>query len=219
MKERYPQNCTVLIHIGKCGGQTVRDGIENASRNAIDVTVHVTHPLYRDDLNYVIVARGPIARLRSAFNWRYKIVVEDGQQVDKFEGEAEVLKRYKTLQAIAEDLYDVDGNDNPQAQADILKIHHIKQHIAFYLEEILERCHPSQITAVLMQENLNQDIETVFGYQNELSVHHNPQKASTSTLSPRAEANLKRFFVKDFEMLNKLYCWGKIDKQVLLKAI
>ena len=50
-----PTGSTVLIHIGKCGGSTVRDGIENATRNFISHEVHIKKPVYRPDLKYIIV--------------------------------------------------------------------------------------------------------------------------------------------------------------------
>ncbi len=181
--------------------------------------VHVTTPIYRKDLNYFIVARGPISRLSSAFRWRYKLVIKDGTQSDRFKGEKEVLLRYKTLNNLAEDLYHKDGTPNFIAHQSIRKIHHINESISFYLKDLLNKCNPSQITGVLMQENLNNDIYRLFGYKNELNTHSNPKLNDESELSDLAIKNLKLFFYDDYALLTKLYCWSKIDPDVYSKAI
>ncbi|MEM8844627.1 MAG: hypothetical protein AAGB35_06235, partial [Pseudomonadota bacterium] len=104
-----PIGSTVLIHIGKCGGKSVKNGTKNAEKNFVNHKVHLKKPVYRKDLKYIIIARGPIDRLNSAFKWRYKLVVTDGTQKDKYKGEYEILKKYKTLNNIAEALYDNYG--------------------------------------------------------------------------------------------------------------
>lgn len=216
---KLKKGSTVLIHIGKSGGRTIRDGIVNANMNLVDAEVHIDKPVYRKDLKYIVVARGPIARLDSAFRWRYKIVVKDANQRGRFKGEYEVLLKYKSLNVLAEALYDEFGQPNHSAQADIRKIHHIREDISFYLSGLLRRCQPNQIVAVLMQENLDEDISRVFGYRNELNVHRNPASEEGLNLSDRAIKNLRRFFLKDFEALNTLYCWGLIDREIMKKCL
>ena len=216
---QLPTGSTVLIHIGKCGGRTVRDGIKNAEKNLVDHEVHIKKPPYRKDLKYIVVARGPMSRLNSAFRWRYKLVVTDGVQKNRFEGEYEVLMKYKNLNNIAEALYDESGMANSTAQREIRIIHHIREDISFYLSDLLSRCCPDQILAVLMQESLDEDIFRVFGYRNELNTHHNPPSEDDQGLSETGLRNLMRFFIADYEALTKLYCWGKIDREVIIKAL
>lgn len=210
---------TVLIHVGKCGGRTVRDGIDNATRNLVDHEVHIRKPVCRKDLKYIIVARGPISRLRSAFRWRYKLVVTEAVQRERFDGEHDILVKYQDLNTIAEALYHPDGTPNLTAHKDIRKIHHIHEDIAFYLGDLLKTVSPEQITAVLMQENLDDDILRVFGYQNSIKSNYNPVGDEPDDLSSLATQNLMRFFANDYVALTQLYCWGKISKEVLLKAI
>jgi hypothetical protein len=217
---KIPTNYTILIHIGKCGGRTLQKGIVNATRNGEVFVIHITKPNYRPDLKYIIVARNPIARLKSAFRWRFKLVVTDGVQKNRFKGEYEVLVKYKMLNKLAEALYFDDGSPNLNAHREIRKIHHIHEDISFYLEELLTKCHPNQIIAVLMQENLNNDIWRVFGYKNDIHLHRKPVVTEEEDqLSDRAMKNLLRFFWKDYKALVKLYCWGKIDREIFLKAI
>ena len=216
---KIPYGANVLVHIGKCGGRTLREGLSNASRNSDVHVVHIREPIYRPDLQYIIVARGPVSRLLSAFRWRYKLVVTEGAQRDRFQGEYDVLVKYGSFNRLAEALYRPDGTANATAHEEIKRIHHIREDISFYLRELLERCHPSQIVAVLMQENLDDDIFRVFGYKNELKAHRNPGRGQDDALSDAALRNVMRFFARDYEALVKLYCWGKIEREVLIKAI
>lgn len=216
---KLPSGSTVLIHIGKCGGRSLGDGISNAVRNSDVHVVHIKKPIYRKDLKYIIVTRGPISRLNSAFRWRYKLVVSNGSQKNRFEGEYSVLVKYGNLNRLAEALYHTDGTANIIAQQEILKIHHIKENISFYLHELLSRCHPNQIVDVLMQENLNEDIFRVFGYKNQIRRNNNPASEENKALSEAALTNLRKFFIEDYMALIKLYCWKKIKRELILKAI
>ena len=195
-------------------------GLANAVKNNEDVQIVHTHkPVFRKDLKYLIVARNPLSRAISAFRWRYKLVVEDGAQRDRFAGEYEVLLKYGSLNALAESLYDVSGKPNIQAHIDIRKVHHLREDIAFYISELLDKCNPEQIIAVLMQESLNEDLFRVFGYRNELETHKNPQKKGGDGLSVQAELNLKHFLYEDYNALTKLYCLGKINRETFLLAM
>lgn len=219
LSHQLPMGATVLVHIGKCGGRTLKDGIKNAVRNSNVYVVHIRKPVYREDLNYIIVAREPVSRLMSAFRWRYKLVVADGSQRDRFEGEYAVLVKYGHLNNLAEALYHKDGSVNYTAQQEMRRIHHIREDISFYLRELLCRCRPNQIAAVLMQENLDNDIFRVFGYRNTLRRHTNPATGEDRELSEFGLANLMKFFSEDYEAITKLYCWGKIERRIFMEAI
>ncbi|MCF8028320.1 MAG: hypothetical protein K9K81_08140 [Desulfobacteraceae bacterium] len=167
----------------------------------------------------MIIARGPISRALSAFNWRYKLVVEDKVQKDRYSGEYEVLKKYGSLNRLAESLYDPDGRPNRAVHKEIRKIHHIREDIAFYLKDFLKFCPPAQISAVLMQENLDSDMQNVLGIGKVERKKDNRGQGRCRELSETAERNLKRFFFDDYQALLRLYCYGKIDKDILIKAI
>lgn len=216
---RLKKGCIILIHIGKCGGRTVRDGIKNAVKNKITRTYHTIKPFYRKDLKYIIVARSPLARLNSAFNWRYKLVVTDGIHKNKYQGEYNTLIKYKNLNALAEVLYDEKLATNHLAHNEIQKIHHIKQDIAYYLSDLLSKCDPSQIIGVLMQENLDDDIYRIFGCRNEIYRHYNLKDKREKDFSEKGLKNIMRYLDKDYQALIQLHCWGKINQQTILKII
>lgn len=208
----------VLIHIGKCGGKTLEFGLEAKYGSDVEI-VHIKKPEYDENATYFIVARNPIARVHSAFRWRYKKVITRGRQHDRFPGEREALLKYERLENIAKVLYFPDGSPNHEAQQELRTIHHIREDISFYLTDFLERCEPGQIEGVLMQENLDADILRVFGYENELHRHRTRKDNKSDTLSPVSVRNLARFFSKDYEALTRLYCWGKIEHKVYCKAV
>lgn len=64
------------------------------------------------DINekYVIVLRNPIKRFISAFNWRYKLVIDDKTQTNRFIGEKEILEHYNCVNNLAEKIKDFDIN-------------------------------------------------------------------------------------------------------------
>jgi hypothetical protein len=70
-----------------------------------------------------------------------------------------------------------------------------------------------------MQENLDNDINRVFGINNHIRTHIGPQKRSNVVLSDKVIRNLKRFFSEDYELLMRLFCWGKVDREVFINII
>jgi len=221
LTRRLPKGGTVLVHIGKCGGRTLKLGIKHAQHhNDIQICyiAHAQSAIYRDDLSYIIIARGPVSRVISAFSQGHQLVVTEGSARDRIPGEYEVFVKYETLNNLAEILYDEDGRPNADAHQDARLIHHIREDITFYLDDLLQKCRPDQIRAVLMQENLNADIKRVFGYENELHEHRNP-KSGVEKLSRRGLANLMRFLHRDYEILTRLYCWGKIENDTFVQMI
>ena len=62
-----------LIHIGKCRAGTLREVVRQGGSD-IDKTIHIRQPKSDDAAQYSIVARAPIARALSAFNWHHRPV-------------------------------------------------------------------------------------------------------------------------------------------------
>lgn len=211
------RNSTIFIHIGKCGGRTIRNSLHLSIKNFVDYEVHIRKPVYRKDLNYIIVARDPISRLLSAYKWRHKILINDGQQRNRIPGEYEILKKYNSLNQIAEVLYD-NEKLNIDIERDLLKIHHIKENISFYLNNLLKKCHHKQIVSVLLQENLNNDIHKTFGIINQRYDNYN-SRSQKSELSLRALNNLRSYLQNDYDLMSKLHAWGKIDSETFKKYI
>ncbi len=63
---RYTQ--TSLIHIGKCGGGSLKAALQKAGIAGRYRIFHVSQPVFRKNMRYIILARNPLERAISAFN-------------------------------------------------------------------------------------------------------------------------------------------------------
>jgi len=199
----------VYIHIGKCGGASLWRAITDSSvikeRYKRVHKVHIVKPPVLKNASYLIVIRNPIERAISAFNWRHKLVVEDEAQRHRFEGEWEVLKKYGTLNNLAEALYadqvlDLDVSNEFQI------IHHLKESIAFYLNDILDYIKAEQVFCILSTETLNDDIYNNLAVTEVARVHANAKNTDESKkfLSDKARENLRRYLYEDYQCIEKL---------------
>ncbi|TKB46911.1 hypothetical protein [Thalassotalea mangrovi] len=207
---------TVLIHVGKCGGGTLQKTLSQDPRNIRFYSFHVEKPIYRAKDQYYILARDPISRSISAFNWRYKLVAETRQQAERFAGEYHVLCKYKTLNNIAECLYDENGAPNQKVMTEFDCIHHLKEDISFYLKEFLDKCPVEKIRGVLMQESLNTDMQRFFSLSSE-EIGHDKHNSSPhdKRLTARARKNLVRYLEDDYHCLFKLHNMGLISDNAM----
>jgi hypothetical protein len=213
-------NNNVLIHIGKCGGSSLRKAILSSSRYKDIEIVHIKKPIYKQDFNYYIVARDPIQRCISAFNWRYKLVVEEEKQKNRFANEYEVLKKYENLNNLCEKLYNDNEEPNKESIIEFETIHHLKERISFYLSDFLKVCQKDQIKGVLMQETLAKDLETIFSIPSSvIGSEKRNNVPSKSFLSPKAYQNLVRFLEADYHCLVTLYDYGLIQNDLMKKIL
>lgn len=208
------------IHIGKCGGATVWKAIQKSpvvkSKFTSTKKIHLRKPFYQKNSNYIMVLRNPISRAISAFNWRYKLVVETKEQEFRFPGEFEILEKYRTINNFAENLY-ANGALDLAAVKEWQTVHHLKEDIDFYLAALLERVRPQQIFAVLVQEFLNDDIANMLGVKSIASIHENTSGMEKNKLglSDVARDNLGKFLASDYSAIRKLSHIHPIDDDKL----
>ena len=199
----------IYIHIGKCGGASLWNAILKSNlikTNFANIEkVHVKKPPIKKKSKYLIVIRNPIQRAISAFNWRYKLVVEQNSQRNRFEGEWEVLTKYGTLNKLAENLYE-NNQLNYETAANFRLIHHLKEDISFYLTDLLDSISRKQIFAIMSTENLNSDIKKYLNVKTVDKIHENSKliKSDKKKLSVVAYNNLKKFLSKDYECIEKI---------------
>ncbi len=208
-----------IIHIGKCGGGTVKGAIAQSSLLAKKFEsikkTHIIKPKYSRDDHYLIIIRHPIDRAISAFNWRHHIVVDTKKQRSRFTGEWEILKKYSTLSSISEHLYKAESLDlSNQVASEFKTIHHLKEDISFYLGEILESLNPEQVYGIVKQHSLTEDCHRLFG--SDIAIRHNKNHGvsvdpARKVLSAAAKKNLRRFLHQDFACILKLYNLGLLD--------
>ena len=188
-----------LIHIGKCGGMTVSTLL--SLRGIKHKAIHVRKPIFDSAHKYIILIRNPIQRFISAFNWRYKLVITDKAQENKFNGEKETLNKYRTVRNLAADISNFDINKT--------YIHHIKENINFYLGDFLTHCKKENIVGIITTENINYDMEQIFGKGIKHNIHiHKNKPDGNCELTDAEKAKLKSYLHKDYECIHKLYAMG-----------
>lgn len=219
LRDRFydAEDSLIYVHIGKCGGKSLWKAIEKSdvvqSRFRFVRRIHTSKPPVFRRTRYLFVIRNPLARTVSAFNWRYKLVVEDAAQKDRFPGERAVLQRYGSISNLGEALYDGERL-NTGAARDFSRIHHLREDICFYLDALLKTITRDQIVAVLITERLNEDIRAVLGVDWSEKVHENRPAAhdKQTALSDRAEANLRRYLQPEYDCIERLLQLHPLDE-------
>ena len=160
--------------------------------------------------------RHPVGRVVSAFKFRYSLVVKN--KIKGLPGEFKTLSKYETIDNIAKSLYFNNGLPNKKALREIKNIHHIKEDINYYLGNLIEKCEKNQIVGVLTQENLDKDIENLFGYINKFNERVMPISVEDKTLSEQGFKNLIRYLEKDYRVFYKLFSLEKITQDYFFKC-
>lgn len=200
----------VLIHIGKCGGTTMRYGFQ---RNGFKyIRIHQEKPWFDKEHKYCIVIRNPIKRFLSAFNWRYVRVIQKKTRREEktTEEEKKTLIKYDNLNNMAEQIYSSDGMINMNVVNEIKTVPHMKEDIDFYLGDFLKVCDKENIMGVLVTNTLREDMKRLFGIDKVRHFFRNDGSRSTY-LSELAYNNLKKYLKKDYDCISKLYQWGLIS--------
>jgi hypothetical protein len=199
------------VHIGKCGGVSTIQAVQESDyfQSHFDrlLVCHVSKPPMLSRAKYMFVVRNPISRTLSAFNWRYKHVMLGGNQRGRFWGEARVFNKYDNLNMLAEQLV-IDGNVQSDACNDLFTLHHIKENIKFYLEPLLKKVTADQILCTATTENLDQDLNMIFGCPRVEHIHKNKidLNSNRGSLSELARSNLRNILYQEYRSIEELAC-------------
>ena len=199
-----------LVHVGKCGGSTVASELKAA--NFRFVRFHTQRPVARPETRYVVLARDPVERFVSAFNWRKHLYINGTLPRPQFDGplselrhraEREFLFQFETANCLAEQL-GTHGKHEVTATSSLLAlIGHVPQGFDWYLSHLLEQIKACQIAGVICTERLADDFEHLFGSRPKLEIHRVPSSRST-WISKEGRANLIREFHREYAVLGKL---------------
>ena len=209
------------IHIGKCGGSSLQEAVYSSalvrSNYSEVIRSHIGGVKKVENCDHLLVIRNPIERAISAFSWRKKLVVVEKrpEQVSRFPGEDEVLRRYQSLSDLAETLYmPATGVLNQNAARDFDSIHHLRENIQFYLNPLLPLLDKGNILGVIVQERMNQDVKRILGIDLTSREKENDSKLdSLASMSESAIANLKRYLSADYGSITELWCKGCLDDE------
>ena len=219
-----------VVHIGKCGGSTACQAIKKSpliKQKYKEVEIfHMRKPIYEENSDYLIIIRHPIERVISAYNWRYRLVIEEKRQFQKNQSmkelEISTLTQYKYLNQIAENLYLENGAPNKEVFKKFRSIRHVKQNISFYIKALLKSLNPEQIYGIIKQHNMDSDCKKLLGDINlstqKKNKSENPNDPSLF-LSLSSQKNLRRFFLDDFNCILSLRNLNAISDENCLKMI
>tara|TARA_Y200000002_G_scaffold370234_1_gene365476 strand:+ start:1696 stop:2388 length:693 start_codon:yes stop_codon:yes gene_type:complete len=204
----YPlDNHNTFIHVGKCAGSTLEKIL--MSKLKISRTYHMRKPIFNRKSNYYIVLRNPISRAISAFNWRKRLVLQEKTQINRFQYEYDTLKKYKSLNQIAELLYD-SNQTNSNKLLEFERIHHIKKGINYYLSFLIKKNRLKYLKKVFVQETLNEDIKSFFDINMDNRKKYKENKVETK-LSNKAIQNLIKYYSDDYYCIFKLHQYGLLS--------
>ena len=196
----------VIIHIGKSAGSVVCNTLK---KNNIEFTqIHVQKAKFKENKKYVILLRNPITRFISAFNWRYKLVLIDKTQKERFYKEKNALEKYNNANNLAENIENYDDDEGEEY------IHHIYEDINYYLSDFLRECKSENILGVITQENLFDDFRKIFNIEIDENVDSRKNKSGMSKdISDTGYKLLKKYLWRDYECIEKLYKMGCLSKK------
>lgn len=195
----------ILIHIGKCGGSSIRNELKKNNYKFILKHVKQANKInFNKHKNYVILIRNPIKRFISAYNWRYQLLINDKKQENRFDNEKETLIKTKNInnliKILKEDIHFLDNN----------YIHHIKENIESYLGKLLQKCLSKNILAVICAETLEEDLKDHFNI--DLKTHKRNNKNNKTELNSEEYNFLKNYLKNEYKCIDKLYELNCIDK-------
>jgi len=198
MKDKY-----ILIHIGKCGGSTVRDVLHKLRYKTKNVHFH--QPKFNINRKYIITLRNPIARFISAFNWRYHNVVVNKTPGNILKTEKVFFAKYKTVNELAEAIFTDKGELNINLSSPYNYVKHIHETIDFYLGNFLDICDKTNIYGITLTETLNDDLKRLFGVTEEILTHKLKNAEYSKYLSDLGRNNLKKWLYRDYQCIEKLF--------------
>jgi hypothetical protein len=218
-----------LVHIGKCGGSTVRRALIN--NNIEYKLVHVAPAVIqkytngkniKEQIKYVVTIRDPITRFISGFNWKYYTCSIGKDMKNTRPNELKGFKYWKTVNRLAENIFTKSGSLNNKAYSFIKNdCNHLQCDINFYLEGILPHINKSNCI-VIRQEHLNKDIRKKMN----IVIKQNMKYTSSFSdytyekyLSALAIKNIRKFLQNDYKCITKLRELGLIPKKYYHKIM
>jgi len=198
-----------LIHVGKCGGSSAAKEI--SARGYQFNHIHLSKPTYSAERLYIIMARDPLSRFISAYNWRKRLYNQNAIKIPdepaaklRHETERSIFSIFPTVNVFAESLYNRPGMDISPSLTLMHMIGHATQGFGWYLSDLLEIIRPNQLLGVICQENFNIDMENLFGIKPWRQINANKLNDLEIRLSDLAKANLKKVLNDEYRTLEKL---------------
>jgi hypothetical protein len=228
-----------LIHIGKCGGSTIRKLVKNK------VSQYHLNRNYKDNENYIIWLRNPIKRFVSAFYYQYdlintntrnleikKLTLKNSLGPNKIKRKISqgftytkrfdyLMNYFKTPNNLAESITSKNTKIKKLAlELMNSQIEHIYKGIGWYLNngDFIDKKY-NNIKFVGTLENMEDDLKRLGKFlnikiTNKLILRENKNKHN-KLLSPKAIKNILNFYKHtDYKALQKLVEYNYITKEL-----
>ena len=216
-----------FLHIGKTGGTFIKDNLKFIDKkHQIRILPHSESILKNDKYQYIFFVRNPTDRFISAFWSRYR-KGKPRYYSEWNKKEKEVFEFFKTPNDLAEAIYSSENIKKEKAKIALENISHLNMDLAFYLKDIknIESC-LNNIYYVGRQETINDDLNKIIdklGYDievrkkikyDEITKHKTSEQfKNLSKISNKGIVNIKKYYSKDFEIIEFL------EKMQLIKKI
>ena len=196
-----------LIHVGKCGGTSVKKELNLKKINYIHI--HMFKAEYNPNYKYVIILRNPVKRFISAFYWRHYLITNKFSDKDKkgvtqvapngtLKAEQDFFKKYHNINDFCVDL---SKNDNILENFKV--INHMNMGIDFYLNKLINTCPKKNILGVICLETLDHDMKKIFNI--DIKSHYKNNYNYDKAITPKNYNILKFYLENDYNIINKMY--------------
>lgn len=182
-----------FIHIGKCGGVTIRKMLQ--SQGIPFYTSHVdpwnTSALLESHFESIIPIRNPIERFCSAFYWRKQKV--KGKQEKRFKGEMEFLEKHKDVNSLIANLDDLRTT----------YVHHIDESFNWYLDRYIKVVTPQMLKGLVFVNSIKEDLDNIFN-KDFPDLWFNKARKNYK-LTKKEKQKLKNYLAQDYKILDCLF--------------
>jgi len=191
-----------FIHIGKCGGGTVKESLTNSDNFKFN-DIHTRKSHYNKYKKYLIVIRNPLQRFISAFYWKYDKTINN---VDTTTEEEIFYNKYNNIDEFCNDL-----KKNSNILQDYNITNHMYKGIEYYLENLIDNCRKDQIIGVICQETLKDDVKNILDITVENRVHDN--SSYSKNITDENYKVLKDYLKNEYLIIDKMYKYGWITNK------
>lgn len=206
-------NKLVIVHIGKCGGSTVKNELD--FKKIPHIHLHMYKAIYKPQNSYIIIIRNPIQRFISAFYWRHYLITN--KLIDKkkkgktylapygnLEGEKDFFNKYNNVNDLCKDIA-----LNSNILDDFKVVNHMNMGIYFYLENLIDTCPRKNILGVICLETISYDMKKIFNIN--IKSHNKNNNGYSKDITPQNYNILKIYLDKDYQIIEKMYQKGWIN--------
>jgi hypothetical protein len=213
----------IFIHVGKCGGKAIRNDMKEMGYKVAHVNSDIVNLYNKWSIcEYVAILRNPVDRFISAYNWEKKHTDSKysywERKVNKW---SKFYEKYPTLNSLAKDMIDLNLFEKLELSG-IQPQEHLYKDINYYLGKlmikrgrIMNQINLSIITDGFLNEGYKKIAERNSYPYIEPPVVRNELIQSNdydTNLDPKYIPIIEKFYAKDYEIIETLYKYNKIDK-------